>query len=177
MLTPLFQSIEKKTRDVIIINLGFIKSYSLPPSYFFRFLLAQYKLLRSLSEKIMFLWTYLATVFVYLCYLTVYLISHYPRNTSFIIIGVGTVLDILFIKKGELTLLVLLLSWILIIIIYRQRVTTFFILALVSLAFCASTYYLKLNLVSERAGAWAWLFMAIVVLTELLLDNKLNKRA
>jgi hypothetical protein len=86
------------------------------------------------------------------------------RIITIVALITGVVLDALFVKLGNMTMLLLLIMWIYTFKHFSLKLSLFFGLSLIMLLASGIVYYLKLDIASERSGAWAWGFLTLTVI-------------
>lgn len=96
-----------------------------------------------------------------------------PITALFLLI-LGVIVDIVFISKGDMTVILLLFLFISVIRYYNLSPKTLFILAVFILALSSFFYYLKLSAISERAAAWSWVFLVLTLFFLYLFSKKKN---
>jgi len=102
-------------------------------------------------------------IIVWGLYLMLFFTFETPRLSSFTLLMVGVLLDIFFVKTGSITLLILIILFWEVVRKYLIPTWLFFALAATMLVLSGFTYYFQLPQISERAGAWAWIFLVLVV--------------
>jgi hypothetical protein len=88
-------------------------------------------------------------------------------NRKLIAIGslvLGVILDGLLIRIGDMTMILLFLLWIYSFKCFNLSLKLIFNLSLVMLLVSGLVYYLKMDIATERFGAWAWGFLTLTVI-------------
>lgn len=83
---------------------------------------------------------------------------------SHILILSGFLVDIFFVKTGDLTLSILILMFLGIWWVYKRSFDELFVLAVTALILGIVVYYLGETAIAERAGSWVWIFLAVWVI-------------
>lgn len=87
----------------------------------------------------------------------------HSETLSIVLIIVGTLLDTFFVKKGDMTVILLLFLWFTAARLFRLKENFFLFGSFCFYALSAIFYYLDKTQISERAGAWALLSLFLVV--------------
>jgi hypothetical protein len=134
----------------------------------FKFILTQYKQTSTIFDKLKFVFDMISTPIILAIFYLVRLFLRRPDILSIVIMIIGSTSDALFIKSGDATILVLIVLWVYSIAKYHLTDKLFFILALTFLAGSAILYYSRWPFPSERTAAWAWIFLSIMVIINMI---------
>lgn len=134
----------------------------------FLFMSTRYKDTQTILEKLKLLIDIITTPIVLSVILLVRFSFRHPDILSICIMMIGSVLDSLFIKSGDTTIPVLTILWIYLIYKYQLVDKLFFVTAFGFLVGSAVLYYSNWFIASERAGAWAWIFLTITVIMNII---------
>lgn len=187
-LTQFYRSLEKKFRKFLRVRAKFVqqiighsginsgKSVVVVLKNIFHIIITKYyQTDKTANGKIKFIINVIIAWFGVTVFIVIRLSSRYPNILSLVVLTVGSMLDSLFVKTGDVTIVILVILWIYLIYKYKLADKLFFMLALAFLGISATFYYLRFPIASERFGAWAWIFLTIMVGINLIRLKKNRK--
>ena len=182
-LSTMFKPTEKRikiflsSRINFIHYLGTLESTNLlekGTKIIFDFLYPMYQKLTSFSAKVKFILDLMMTTVGFMSYVSLRYMSKHPLMSSSALLYTGVLLDIVLVRTGDVTVITLLLLWVILINLYhlleKQLIISFFVFLGIAFPF----YYLGFEQVSERAGAWAWIFLSLYLAITIYRQRKLS---
>lgn len=133
-----------------------------------QFILGRYHQTSTIIGRLKLIFDAISTPVILAIYYLVRLFLRRPDILSIVLMIIGSTSDALFIKSGDATILVLIVLWVYSIAKYHLTDKLFFILALTFLAVSAIFYYSSWPFPSERTAAWAWIFLTIMVIINVI---------
>lgn len=182
-LSTIFKPAERRLKIFLSSRINFIHYLSTLEStnllergikIIFGFLYPMYQKLTSFSAKVKFILDLMMTTMGFIGYVLLRYMSKHPILSSSAMLYTGVFLDIVYIRTGDATVIILLLLWIILINLYYLIEKQFIISFFVFLGIAFSFYYLGFEQISERAGAWAWIFLLLYLAVTLYRQHKFS---
>lgn len=133
-----------------------------------QFILNQYQQTTTIFDRIKLILDAVSTPIIFGIFFLIHLFLKRPDILSIVIMIIGSTSDALFIKSGDVTIVILIILWVYSIVKYHFSDKLFFILSLSFIAGSAFLNYTSLTFTSERFGAWAWIFLTIMVVINMI---------
>lgn len=98
------------------------------------------------------------------------------KRLSLMLCCLGLIIDILYIRDGSIAVIVLLYIFVYTFVVYKISYQRYFIIALICLAVSAPLLYYSSSTSSDRAGAWAWIFFTLWIVSQIWTLSKSHSR-
>lgn len=133
-----------------------------------KFIFDQYRQTKTILDKFKLLLNAIFSPIILTVLLVFFLLVKRPDISSIFIMIAGSVLDSIFIRSGDITMLILTILWVCVIYRYQTKDLVIFVLAMVFLIGSVGFYFLNWTFVLERSTAWAWIFLTITVIMNII---------